>query len=295
MRRRPPPPACTVHGAPFLAVRALGATALLVCLTAPALGAAPEAGQPASSAPAGASKGEAVYPKSRRALEPIIRRDPLGLLRRARDWAESHLHDYTCRFQRIERVGGTLQKPEKTRMKFRRQPFSVYMKWIADPSKGQEVIYVEGKYKDEIQVHPSGILGLIFRRVGLDPTGKTARKHSRRPITMAGMLNMIRLVTRQCEDAHERGDLTLTYEGVRVEAGRPAYVLKRILPPDKGYPCETLVIFIDTRTLACVRTDAYNWAGELISHYFYTDIDLDPGLDDRDFDPDNPDYEYRLF
>jgi len=295
MRRRSPPPPYTCRGAPLLPRRALAATALLVCVTAPALGADPETGQPASSAPAASSKGGAVNPKSREALEPALRRDPLKFLQRARDWTEKHIHDYTCRFQRLERVGGKLQKPEKTRMKFRRHPFSVYMKWIADPSKGQEVIYVDGKYKDEIQVHPSGILGIIFRRVGLDPTGKTALKHSRRPITMAGMVNMIQLVARQCEEAHGRGDLTLTYEGVRVEAGRPAYVLKRILPPNKGYPCETLVIFIDAKTLACVRTDAYNWDGDLISHYFYTDIDLDPGLDDSDFDPDNPDYGYRLF
>jgi hypothetical protein len=263
----------------------------MVALAAIEASDAAEKAAPAADVPAGS----VVYAESRQALEPVIRKDPLAFLRRARDWAEGRIRDYTCHFQKLERIDGELQRPERMRMKFRLEPFSVYLKWIADPSEGQEVIYVEGEYKGKIQAHPSGILGVIFRKVALDPEGKTALKHSRRPLTKAGMVNMVRLITRQCEEAHDRGDLTLTYEGVRVEADRPTYVLKRLLPPGKGYPCETLVIFIDTETLACVRSDAYDWDGELISHYFYTNIDFTPGLTDRDFDTDNPDYGYRLF
>ncbi len=276
-------------------VAVAAAVAALLCVPATA---AEKAGKaPSSAAPATArgSSAEAIYPKSRKEMEPQIRKDPLAFLQQARDWARTHIEAYTCIFQKLERVGGELLKPEKMLMKFRSDPFSVYLKWVADPSKGQEAIYVDGRYKNEIQVHPSGILGLIFRRVGIDPKGKTALKHSRRPITMAGLVNMISLVTRQCEEAHARGDLTLTYEGVRTEGGRSLYVLKRVLPPDKGYPCETLVIFIDTRTLACVRTDAYDWNGELISHYYYNDLQINPGLTDEDFDPDNADYGFRLF
>jgi len=293
MLRRAQRHACTGDRAPSIGRRAVPVTVLLAGLAALATAAAPDAGESTSADASPTSP--AVYPESRETLEPTIRRDPLAFLQRARTWAEGHIHEYTCDFLKLERVDGRLQKPEKMQMKFRREPFSVYLKWVAETSKGQEAIYVRGKYKGLAQVHPSGLLGVIFRRVGIDPTGKTARKHSRRPVTMAGMVNMIRLITGQCEEAHARGDLTLTYEGVRVEAGRPAYVLKRVLPPDKGYPCEVLVIFIDTAYLACVRTDAYNWDGELISHYFYTNIDMAPGLTDRDFDPDNRDYGYRLF
>ena len=308
MHRFPPPPAPPalrdVSGRRPARRSALGRLAalagaglILLC----AAGATPAA-EPVSSgpekAPAGPEKvaaGPLVYPEPRDTLEPEIRKDPLAFLERVRDWCRTRIGDYTCHFQKLERIDGDLQKPEQMRMKFRADPFSVYLKWIGDVSKGQETIYVDGKYKDKVQVHPSGFLGVIFRHVALDPTGKTARKHSRRPVTMAGIVNMVNLVTKQCEEAHTRGDLTLTYEGVRTEAGRAAYVLKRLLPKDKGYPCETLVIFIDVETLACIRTDAYNWDGELISHYFYMNLDFTPGLTDRDFDPDNADYGYRLF
>ena len=279
-----------VRALTWLRPAALAVLALCVL----AAGGATQAGEPAASGspPKGTP---VVYPKSREAVEPEIRKDPLAFLQRVRDWCRKRIRNYTCHFQKLERIDGELQRPEQMRMKFRADPFSVYLKWIGDVSEGQEALYVDGKYKGKVQVHPSGFLGVIFRRVGLDPEGKTARKHSRRPLTMAGIVNMVDLVTTQCEEAHGRGDLRLTYEGVRTEADRPVYVLKRLLPPDKGYPCETLVIFIDVETLACVRTDAYDWDGELISHYFYTNIDFAPDLTDQDFDTDNPDYGYRLF
>jgi hypothetical protein len=300
MRRGTPAPTGPVRRSASVWQGAAWAAALLLVSAVAAAGAADDE-KPAEANPPDAGAGgektdpSVVYPKTREVLEPEVRKDPLAFLQRARDWAEARIGDYTCHFQKLERIDGELQKPEQMRMKFRADPFSVYLKWTGGPSEGQEALYVDGKYKDKVQVHPSGILGVIFRKVALDPTGKTARKHSRRPLTMAGMVNMVRLVTKQCEEAHKRGDLTLTYEGIRNEGGRPAYVLKRLLPKGKGYPCETLVIFIDTETLACTRSDAYDWNGELISHYFYTHIDYAPNLTDRDFDTSNSNYGYRLF
>jgi len=238
---------------------------------------------------------DAVYPRGPAEMEPLIRADPLRFLQTARDWAAARIRRYTCRFQKLERIDGELQRPETMRMKFRADPFSVYLKWTADPSKGQEVIFVRGKYADKAVVHPSGLIGKIFRKVSIDPEGKIARKHSRRPITMAGMVYMIQLITGQCEEAQRRGDLTLTYEGIRHDGGRPSYLLKRVLPKDKGYPCKVLLIFVDCQTLACVRTDAYDWGGEILSHYFYTDLQINPDLPDDAFDPNNPDYGYRYF
>ena len=237
----------------------------------------------------------AVYPKPSAQMEPLARSNPLELLRTALQWHDQTIADYTCEFHKIEQIDGKLRKPETMHMKFRNSTFSVYLKWLTDPSRDQEVIYVEGANKGQAWVHPSGILGLIFRKVSVDPLSKSALKHSRRPITMAGMGSMLRLVATQCEEAQAKGDLKLTFEGVRIEAARPHYVFRRALPKDKGYACETLIIFIDQENLLCTRTDAYDWGGDLLSHYSYTDIVVNPGLSDDDFDPDNRKYAFRLF
>jgi len=238
---------------------------------------------------------KAASPKPAAEIEALARRDPLEVLRASLRWYSQSVTDYTCTFYKQERIDDDLRKAETTAMKFREQPFSVYLKWTGSVSKDQEVLFVKGKYGDKAVAHPSGLLGLIFRKVSLDPEGKTAMRHSRRPISYAGMANMIRLVIGQCEIAKAAGDLRIEYLGVRQEARRDAYVFNRILPDGKGYPCHQLFIFIDREHLLPVRTEAYLWDGRLLSNYRYTDIVLNPGLTDTDFDADNPAYAYRVF
>jgi len=294
------------------AARFLAATALLGAV----LGAEvpPAKSEPAPAAPSAAAHASATapsgrvltpaqmeaarkvrYPKTPQEMERLAKSDPLEFLRLALKWHDDRAADYSCRFLKIENIGGELRRPETMLMKFRVKPFSVYVKWIAGVSKGQEVIYVDGVNDDKAYVHPSGLLGFLFRKVSIDPLSKTALKHSRRPITMAGMGNMLRLVIPQCEAAKASGDLKLTYEGLRTEGGRPAYLFKRVLPNKNNYPCDVLLIYIDCEYFLCVRTDAWDWNGGLLSHYSYNDLMINPGLCDDDFNPDNRDYSFRLF
>lgn len=236
----------------------------------------------------------AVYPKPPNEMDALARSNGLALLEESLRWYERTVTDYTGTFTKQERIGETLAKTETTFLKFREKPFSVYLKW-SEPSNGQEVIFVQGRYSEKAVVHPSGLLGLILRKVSIDPEGKLAMRHSRRPILFAGLGNMLRLTIGQCKAAQAKGDLVLEYQGVREEAGRPAYVLHRILPDGKGYPCHQLFIFIDQEFLLPVRTEAYLWDGRLLSDYRYTDLNLNPGLTDEDFNPENREYGYRAF
>lgn len=259
----------------------------------PAKPAAPAATAPAPD-PSPAARA-AVYPKPRTEMEALAKSNPLELLRVALKWYDERVLSYTCLFMKQENINGELRKPETMRMKFRASAFSVYVKWTGEQSKNQEVIYVEGSNDNKAVVHPAGILGMIGRKVSVDPNSKLALKHSRRPITVAGMGNMLRLVIPQCETAKTNGDLALTYEGIREEAGRPCYVFKRVLPNHKDYPCAILVTYIDVEYLVCCRTDAYDWNGDLISTYSYSDLIINAPLTDTDFNPDNREYGYRYF
>ncbi len=274
---------------------ALGAAAAALLgawmLVGPAL--CGEAPAPAAGPTAGAAA--AVFPKAPAEVEKLAKADPIQFFRTALAWHEAKVRDYTCRFLKVEQIEGELRKPETMRMKFREAPFSVYVKWITEPSLNQEVIYVHGANKGMAVAHPPGILGALIRRVSIVPDSKRALKYSRRPITNAGMGNMLRLIIPQCERAKANGDLKLTYEGIRHEGGRPSYLFKRVLPKKDDYPCDVLLIYIDQEYLVCVRTDAYDWDGSLLSHYSYTELVLNPGLTDEDFSPDNREYAYRLF
>jgi hypothetical protein len=236
---------------------------------------------------------EAVYPAGRADVEAAARRDPLAFLRTALRWHEQKIADYTCTFVKREAIGGKVGNPETMAMKFREQPFAVYLKWTGGPDKGQEVIYAQGRYKDQLVVHPPGLRGFFTRKVFVDPTGDLAMKRSRRPITFVGMANQLRVIIPECEDALRRGDLAMEYAGVRDVAGRPAYVLKRTMPDGKGYPCYLLLLYLDAQFLVATRTEAYDWQERLLSDYQYTDLAINPGLTEHDFDPDNRAYGYR--
>ena len=288
----------------LMATAAAWAAMLLAAGAAPA--AAPDAAKPepvaAKPAPAALSPGaltpgaqKAVFNDSPEEMQKLAARDPLEFLRVALKWTDEQVLDYTCRFQKQEKIGGTLAKTETMQMKFRAKTFSVYLKWVGDVSTGQEVLYVEGANDGKVAAHPSGILGFLFHKVMLDPAGKTALKHSRRPVTFAGMANMLRLGIPQCERAKANGDLTLTYEGLRDLEGRPTYVFKRVLPQKEDYPCPVLILYVDRQFMVCVRTDAYDWDGTLLSQYIYTDLVINPGLKDEDFSVDNREYNFRLF
>jgi hypothetical protein len=299
---------------PSLMAAAAAWTALLLAAGA-APAAAPDAAKPApgaatpapgavtpapgavTPAPGALSPGaqKAVFKDSPEEREKLAARDPLEFLRVALKWSDEQVLDYTCRFQKQEKIGGALAKTETMQMKFRAKTFGVYLKWVGDVSAGQEVLYVEGANDGKVAAHPSGLLGILFRKVMLDPAGKTALKHSRRPVTFAGMANMLRLAIPQCEHAKANGDLTLTYEGLRDLEGRPAYVFKRILPKKGDYPCPVLILYVDRQFMVCVRTDAYDWDGTLLSQYIYTDLVINPGLKDEDFSVDNREYGFRLF
>ena len=166
-------------------------------------------------------------------MDQLAQKDPLEFLRTALKWSDANVTDYTCQFVKQEKIGDELSPVETMQMKLRENTFSVYLKWTADPSKGQEVIYMDGAYDSKAVVHPSGLLGLLFRKVSIDPTSKLALKHSRRPITNAGMANMLRLVIPQCEDRPGQRRPDADVRGPP-RPGRPAHARHQTRPAQQG-------------------------------------------------------------
>lgn len=220
----------------------------------------------------------------------LVEEDQLEFLQQLRRKCHETLVDFTATFYKHERIRGKLRDEEAALMKFRAEPFSVYMKYTMG-DKGREVLYVEGKYDSKIQAHPGGVLGPLFQ-VKLAPDSDTAMKDNLRPITMAGMTNMLDSVVPQFELALGNGDLKAEYLGKMDVGGRKAYAIKRILPQKNDYPCHELVFFVDCEALVPVGADSYNWDGQLESSYRYTDFKINVGLTDDDFDKGNKAYNF---
>ncbi len=204
--------------------------------------------------------------------------------------ALAKVDNYTAVFHRLERVNGKLVPEETTFLKFKR-PFKVYMRWI-DPSKGKETLYVEGANNNKIRAHDAGFAKLIT--VNLDPTGSLAMENSRHPITEAGLANLVKLIDSNLRRGLRAGELTSKDRGEQTIYGRKTRELEGILPkdPSKGYYCYRCIVNLDVETKMPIRTRIFDWDDQLVECYGYENLNLNPGLSDKDFDPKNPEYHF---
>ncbi len=218
----------------------------------------------------------------------LARRDKMEFLRQAQRRA-NQVTQFTATLSKQERIRGELRDKEVILMKWRAEPFSVYMEYEKG-DKGREVLYVEGKRNNNVLVKLGGLLGFVV--VEVDPHGEQAMKDNLRPVTMAGLPNILNTSMPDFIEAERNDDLTVQYLGRLEINGRRAYTIKRILPKKDIYPCKELVIFIDVETLVPVGADTYDWDGQLESRYRYSNIDLDPDLTNEDFSRENDDYGF---
>lgn len=219
--------------------------------------------------------------------------DPLELMEQCQKSYEA-LTDYTATFIKEQRVRGKLKKPETVFMKFKK-PFSIYMKWIKNPDEGKEVIYVEGENDGKILAHLGGIIGLItpttFR---MEPTHPIAMGGNLKPVTAAGLGNMIESLLEVFYLARDKGDLKAVCKGTTLYNGRTVFVVERYLPNKEEYPNQFALIYIDKELMLPVYYAAYDNEQNLLEKYAYKNLNLNVGLTEKDYDKSNPEYKYPL-
>lgn len=223
-------------------------------------------------------------------FDAAVKADQLKFLYLVQQKCQETIVDFTARFFKQERINGELHDEEAADMKFRAAPFSVYMKYVIG-DEGREVLYVTDHYDNKLIAHPGGLLGALIK-VKMATDDPTVFKNNLRPITAAGMTNMISMVVTQCALARSNGDLKLQYLGKIEVGGRQAYAIKRLLPNKPIYPNKELVFFVDVESIVPVGGDAYGWDGQLLTKYRFTGFKLNPGLSDHDFDRANKDYGF---
>jgi hypothetical protein len=205
---------------------------------------------------------------------------------------------YTAVFSKTEFVARRLIS-QTMDLKFREQPFSVYVRGHSKRQPAREVIFVAGKNDDKLIFHEAGLKALIT--VNLKPDDPRALAENRYPITEIGMAKMLDTVMAIWErekdiapanvevllsgpgnlGSNEREEVQITHkerlEGLKFHRTRVSF------ERGTGFP---------------VLVEQYDWpeqAGEippLVEQYLYADIKTNPGLTDTDFDRDNSEYKF---
>jgi hypothetical protein len=129
------------------------------------------------------------------------------------------MDSYTLRLRRREVVGSQARPEEVMLFKWRKEPWSVYFKWLGNEGKGREVVYVKGRYDNYLHtLTAAGDVPLLpaGKRFKVAPDGILVKSKSRYPITEAGLGGLIERFGKLVE-AQEKGDTrqgTLTYLGL---------------------------------------------------------------------------------
>ncbi len=221
----------------------------------------------------------------------------------------ANIVDYTCRITKQERIRGELQREEYMEAKIRNRkeangkitsPLSVYMKFIGPRDiLGRECIWVEGQNNNKMRAHEGGVKGRFMPSVWLDPDGPIAMSGQLHPIYDIGIENLvIKLI--------ERGEKEKKYPECDVEFiknakinGRVCTVLRVVHPIQRPhFEFHRAEIFIDDQLNVPVRYAAFYWPAksggedDLLEAYTYTNLKVNVGLTDADFDPKNPNYNF---
>ncbi len=205
--------------------------------------------------------------------------------------ALAQVDNYTAIFHKQERIKGILNPEETIVFKFKK-PFKVYMKWVKNPYKGRESLYVEGANDNRIKAHEGGIISFV--EVDLDPLSSRAMKGNRHSITDSGLDNLVKLIGKEMRRGIAVGEMEFIDHGQETVYGRTARKIEGIFPRDKekGYYCYRAVISFDIELKVPIKSKIYDWENLLIENYGYEDLKLNAGLTDFDFDPKNPEYKF---
>lgn len=197
----------------------------------------------------------------------------------------STVRDYTCVFHKTERIEDTLIEEKDIIYKFMK-PLSVYLRW---PS-GSEAIYVEGKYDNDLKFHSGNIFGFIV--FSLDPRGNLAMTDNRHSILESHIGYIIHLVEQNYNRAKSNNELKSFFEGNEVINGKETLLIKVVFPANKNYYGHIIYFNVDSALYLPEKIVVYGWDMELLEMYHFSNIHINVGLTESDFDIDNPSYDF---
>lgn len=206
------------------------------------------------------------------------------------------VRDYEAVLTKRERINGELQH-EVMRIKFREEPFSVYLKFGGE-NAGREVLYVEGRNQNNILAHEGSGLKALVGTVSLAPTSPEVLAASRHSITDIGLRNMLRMIIERWEDEADYGEVEVQYYHNARLGERACLVVECTHPrPRRQFRFHMTRLFIDKETQLPVRVENYGFpmAGAMApleEEYTYSELRTNVGLTGTDFDRNNPSYAF---
>lgn len=207
---------------------------------------------------------------------------------------------YSAEVTLLERVDGELADPHVVNLICRHDPFSTYLKWTQGPV-GRELLYVAGRNKDKVVVHPEGFRGRFVSRISLDQDSPLIMSERRYPISEFGLLKLNERLLGILQKYVAAGIDVDCSQRSPDEATRPGseftIELSRRVEDDIY---RRVIVVVDEEFSIAVALTGYTWparpaeseADTLIESYAYRSIDFGCPVTDATFDVSNPEYHF---
>lgn len=183
------------------------------------------------------------------------------------------------------------------------QPMRVYLRFIQPLSvAGREVIWCEDLHDGKMVAHEAGLMGMLTVR--LDPNGMIAMRGQKYPIYDIGLTNLLKkLIERGKQDLDNPNVSVTITKNIEID-GLKCDLIQVKRSQSSGSPDDFSLaeICLDRSRNLPIRYTAYGWPAEgqspdatmpLLESYTYLNIQINVGLTEQDFDPANPDYQFR--
>ena len=239
-------------------------------------------------------------------FEPLLK-----IAKQSLEEIDANYRDYTTTLVSKVRADGELQEDKYIFCKIRHAsdwsedeanppkiPFSVYSKFLAPKAiTGQEAIWIKGQNDGKMIAHPNGWKNVV--RVYLDPLDPLAMKGNRHPMYEIGFRNLLVKMVEIGAETKKHGETEVAIKR-DVEINERLCTTFEVSHPVKRDHFEFHIarIYIDDELNIPIAYEGFSWpekpGGEpvLLERYIYTDIKLNVGLTDKDFDPGNEEYNY---
>lgn len=218
-------------------------------------------------------------------------------LRRLYDRArrqEAGMSSYTLRMRRREVVAGKPRPDELILARFRREPFSLYLKWIGEEGKNREVVYVAGQHDGLVHtlMAPGDLFLFAGKHFKVAPDSPLVKSNCRYPIAEAGMGSLVarfgRLVTAVESGQPQEGTAQYLGKVKRPEFAAPVEGVLQTLPTkyDALFPAGgQRHWYFDPETGLPTLVVAFDENRREVEYYFHDLIQSPGNLDDDDFNP----------
>ena len=209
------------------------------------------------------------------------------------------LPGYTCTFIKQEQLKKNSLTTQSMTLKFRREPFSVYLKFV-DPNPGRQVLFVEGTNEGKFYFREASGLVSYLGTVSLLPTSSDAMKENSYPITMIGMENMLNKYIRDWEESLKHPD-TQVQIYPQAKLGEVDCQMFEVVHPQQREPFKFYKgrVYFDKKTNFPIRAEQYAYpvkAGkepQLVEQYNYIDVKPLDAPFEKEFDVKNEKYGFK--